>query len=76
MSDILKANIKVLSDSVLSPKSHNTKSTEGKSVRKAGKATAKDMTQRKAPSESVGSNSLPGWVKKNVGHIEVTEGRL
>jgi hypothetical protein len=53
----------------------NGRGNEGKV--KSGKGKQKfDPTMRAMPSENVGGNSLPGWVKRNINQIEVTEGRL
>ena len=41
-----------------------------------GKKSITNATVRKDPSEGVGADSLPGWVKKNITHFEATEGRL
>lgn len=43
---------------------------------KTTKPTTPDKNERPEISDSVSSDSLPGFVKRNIGQIEQTEGRL
>jgi len=74
--DVNDKMFRMTSERLLMPKEHNNKG--GENVKKGTdpmKVTPKG-TSRAVPSSKVGRDSLPGWVKRNMNDIEVTEGRL
>lgn len=75
MSNVNDKMFKLTAENLLYPKTTNTKSTEGNSSKKPGK-NSMPGTDRPAISESVSKDSMPGWVKKNINQVEVTEGRV
>ena len=48
----------------------------GRKGKQASSTASTPSLDRSSISSKVGSDSLSGWVKKNIGQIEVTEGRL
>lgn len=75
MASVNDKMFKMTSESLLMPKTNNTRSTEGNSRSGEGKMKF-NPTMREMPSESVGKDSMPGWVKRNVNDFEPMEGRL